>query len=67
MPRSLRTQTALAVVLLASGISSAWWAIASGHTTLGTLTIRVLAALGLLAVAQWVADLTRVLRRHKRG
>lgn len=64
---TLRAHIAVAAVLLTFGIGTAWWAVASGRITLGTLTIRTLAALGLLAVAQWAADLTRALRRHRRG
>ena len=61
---TLRAHIAVAAVLLTFGIGTAWWAIASGRTSLGALTIRTL---GVLAVAQWAADLARALRRHRRG
>lgn len=64
---NLHAHAVIAVALILVGCGLAWWSITSGRITPGTLTIRSLAAIGTLTLADWIRDLARSIwhaRRH---
>lgn len=66
MTRRAQAAIALVAALLATGVGGGVWAITTGRIAPGTWTLRTLATLGTISLAEWAYNLGRALhdRRH---
>lgn len=65
MTRRTQAAIALAAALLATGVGGGVWAIATGRISPSTWTLRTLAILGTLSLAEWAYNLARAIHDHR--